>query len=828
MFVFHRIFSNRDYPEDDLRSEMAGWTDSTGEPQREYSPIQDQLAWASLNPFLLWNASKGAAVPFDFALRLHYDLKMEAAIANPRETRSGPEAQGSTTDLSVSGMTCNNCVRHVTEALQSVPGVRTVSTQLETARATVRWNPGKSAQVDALFAALDEAGYKGALEDSDTEAKSKWSPLSGWRFNVYFGSAVTIPVMLLEWVFGVGMETWYKWLSFALVLPLQIFAGARFYAGAWAQLKVGQSNMDTLVSLGSTTAFLYSVWGLIAGWHQHLYFMDAAAILTLVSVGHFLEGKASAQAASSLRALMNLAPETARRLDANGAQQTVPVAQLVAGDTIALKPGDRIPTDGEVIRGSSSVTESMLTGESLPVEKGPNDKVYAGTINENGELHARVTATGEATALARIIEVVQQAQSSRANIQRLGDRVSSIFVPIVVTIALASALWWALAPASANAVHAWLAQFLWKAHFPETALAAAVFHAAAVLIIACPCAMGLATPIAIMAGTNVAARRGILIRDGAALEKSGQITAVLFDKTGTLTEGKVSVAAVEEFNSGARQLSASLAAHSTHPLSKAVAAKADSAAEFADVREVRGSGLMAQLHGEAYRLGSLRWIEAEGVKVAGAADFLGKWSAQGATVIAFARGSELQALFALKDAPKAFAKEIVSRLRDEGKNVFLVTGDHRSTAEAIAAQVGIPLANVHAEVQPEGKVEVIRSLQCSGERVAFAGDGINDAPALEQSDLGIALMNASDVARESADIVLLKADLEAIPEALGLACATLRTIKQNLFWAFFYNALGVPLAALGFLSPIFSAFAMGMSDLIVIGNALRLRTWKLK
>ncbi len=722
-------------------------------------------------------------------------------------------------------MTCNNCVRHVTEALQGVPGVRSVATQLESGSAQVRWKDPKAVNVDALVGALEEAGYQGSIKTS--EGPSAWSPLSGWRFNVYFGTAVTLPLMILEWVFGVGMENWYKWLSFALVLPLQILGGARFYAGAWSQLKIAQSNMDTLVALGSTTAFVYSVWGLLAGWHQHLYFMDAAAILTLVSVGHFLEGKASAQAASSLKQLFKLAPETARKLSAEGKEELVPVADLEIGDVVALKPGDRIPTDAEVIRGASSVTESMLTGESLPIDKRAGDTVYAGTINENGQLQARVTATGEATALAHIIEVVQRAQSSRANIQRLGDRVSSIFVPIVVLIALAAALWWALAPESANAVHTWLKQYLWNVHFPDTPISAAVFHAAAVLIIACPCAMGLATPIAIMAGTNVAARRGILIRDGAALEKSGRITAVVFDKTGTLTEGKVSVAAVEEFQSGSTVIAASLAARSTHPLSKAVAAAEHSRRNLDDVREIRGSGLVGRENGAEYRLGSLRWLREGQIDTRSAGDFESRWSNQGATVIGVSDSQKLIAVYALKDAPKARATEVVQRLTRDGKKVFLLTGDNQSTAKAIAAQVGIAEANVHAEVRPEGKVAVLEKLQSSGERIAFVGDGINDAPALEQADLGIALMNASDVARESADIVLLKADLEAIPEALGLAGATLRTIKQNLFWAFFYNALGVPLAALGFLSPIFSSFAMGMSDLIVIGNALRLRWWKL-
>jgi P-type Cu+ transporter len=753
---------------------------------------------------------------------------MEGAIATHERAHHTQSVQSPTTDLSVSGMTCNNCVRHVTEALQSVPGVRSVVTHLEAGTATVRWKPEVTPKTAPLLEAVEEAGYKATVKSgAATDSRSKWSPLAGWKFNVYFGTAVTLPLVILEWGFGLGLQNWYKWLSFFLVLPLQILGGARFYAGAWSQLKSSQSNMDTLVSLGSTTAFLYSVWGLLAGWNQHLYFMDAAAILTLVSIGHYLEGKASAQAASSLRALLKLAPETARRLTLHGEEKIVPVRELDLDDTIALRPGDRIPTDGEVLRGQSSVTEAMLTGESMPVEKSKGSKVYAGTINENGELHVRVTATGDATALSRIIEIVQQAQASRASIQRLGDRVSSIFVPIVVLIALATALWWALAPGSADAVHAWLSPFLWHGHSPDTSLAAAIYHAAAVLIIACPCAMGLATPIAIMAGTNAAARRGILIRDGAALEKSGQITAVLFDKTGTLTEGKVSVAGIEEFVPGALGLAVALASRSTHPLSKAITSISSDKSAVDDTREIRGSGLIGRVGSQTVRLGSLRWLEKESADLTRIQDFVTHWSNQGATVIALARDRELLAAFALKDAPKPHAAEIVSQLIRAQKKVYLVTGDNRATAEAIAAQVGILPANVRAEVRPEGKVEVIRSLQQSGERVAFAGDGINDAPALEQADLGIALLNASDVARESADIVLLNADLEAIPEALGLARATLRTIKQNLFWAFFYNALGVPLAALGFLSPIFSAFAMGMSDLIVIGNALRLRRWKL-
>ena len=459
----------------------------------------------------------------------------------------------------------------------------------------------------------------------------------------------------------------------------------------------------------------------------------------------------------------------------------------------------------------------------------------------------RVVATGDATALAQIIAVVQRAQSSRASIQKLGDQVSSVFVPIVVVIALATGLWWGLAYEHALALGQNLAPYLWPAHFPATALAAAFIHAAGVLIVACPCAMGLATPAAIMVGTNVAARRGILIRDGAALEKSGRITAVLFDKTGTLTQGKLTVAATEDLRPTTRrthrleEIAAMLARPSNHPVSVAVATvdnRHDSKAQdtpggrgprLQDWQELRGKGVQANLSAassDPCRLGSLNWLRETGVDLQPAAAFVTEWSGQGATILGLAEGIRLIGLLALRDTIKPNADEVIRQLQRQGKSAYLITGDNTLTAVAVAQQVGIPEENVFAEIRPEQKAEIVIRLQRRGERVAFVGDGINDAPALEQADLGIAVSQASDVAREAADIILLKSDIHAIPEALGLAQATLRTIKQNLFWAFFYNAAAIPLAALGFLSPVICALAMGLSDLVVIGNALRLRRWR--
>jgi Cu+-exporting ATPase len=783
---------------------------------------------------------------------------MHAHLEDPPEAAA---AETTVSEFTVTGMNCNNCVQHVTEAIQGVAGVAGTNVRLEEGRATVRWHPGAPRDTDQVVAAIKKAGYNAvAVQETGCHGvPSGGSPMAAWKFTLIFGAALTLPLLLGEWVFGVGMTEWFGWVGFALSAPVMLVCGARFFKGAWQQLKQGRSNMDTLVALGSSTAFGYSTGALLLGWPGHTYFMEAAAIITLVSAGHYMEALVGARAASSLRALMNLAPQTARKLDHNANEIEVTVASLQVGDRVVLKPGDRVPTDGEVIEGSSAVDESMLTGESVPIDKAGGARLYAGTVNLDGRLVLRVTATGESTALAQIIAVVQRAQNSRANIQKLGDAVSSVFVPVVVLIALATGLWWGLAYENALRVGQGIAPYLWPVHFPATALAAAFIHAAAVLIVACPCAMGLATPAAIMAGTNAAAGRGILIRDGVALEKSGRITAVVFDKTGTLTQGRLSVEAIDdprgskERSVELEQIAVALAAPSNHPLSQAVAQFASrrstagsgstseatqgshrrttsaTASEVDAWRELRGRGVEARLpgiSGELFRLGALNWLGECGVDVSPAKRFLNEWSSRGASILGLASDHRLIGLVALRDTVKPQAEEVVGQLKQQGKSTYLITGDNRLTAVAISQQVGIPKENVFAEVRPEQKAEIVKQLQQRGERVAFVGDGINDAPALEQADLGIAVSKASDVAREAADIILLKSDIQAIPEALGLAQATLRTIKQNLFWAFFYNAAAVPLAALGFFSPVVCALAMGLSDLIVIGNALRLRRWK--
>ena len=789
----------------------------------------------------------------------------------------------------VGGMNCNNCARHVTEALQGVSGVRSATVLLEAGRASVRWNAGAEQNVPAVIEAVKKAGY--TAKDIQPGPSAGGEPRhTSWQINLWLGVTVTAALMIGEWVFHLAMTPWFQWLAFVLAGVVQVFAGAKFYRGAWNQLKIGSSNMDALVALGSTTAFGYSAWALLGGVGGHLYFMEAAAIITLISFGHWLEARVSARASGALENLLNLAPQTARLVVADISprhsiemrrltsaateEKEVPVSELQIGDLVALRPGDRVPVDGVVAEGDSAVDEAMLTGESVPVDKKTGGELYAGTVNLNGRLVMRVTATGESTALAHIIAAVQRAQTSRADIQRLGDRVSSVFVPVVVAVAAAAALWWGFMPESARHIHDLLAPFLWPAMTP-TGTATAFIIAAAILIVACPCAMGLATPAAIMASANAAARRGILIRDGVALEKAGKITAVIFDKTGTLTIGKPEVAAFWQSRSRREEaqisshsaakdietphvvsydekiIAAALARNSTHPISQAIASFASEGGvprrhnaeenirdsqssplrDVTDWREIRGAGVEGKAKMEdggwkMVRLGSLRWLKETGADLAAGEKFIAEWSQQGATIVGLAVEQSLGGLFAVKDTVKPGAHAVVEQLHRQNLKTFLVTGDNALTAASIARQASIAAENVAAEVRPEQKAEFVKKLQAQGERVAFVGDGINDAPALEQADLGIAVSRASDLAREAADIILLKSEIEAVPEALGLARATLRTIKQNLFWAFFYNALGVPLAALGFISPILCAAAMGVSDLIVIGNALRLLRWR--
>jgi len=725
----------------------------------------------------------------------------------------------------IRGMTCGNCARHAHEALSKVSGVAGVRVSLESGMAEVSPNPDSAIDTTQLLAAVEEAGYSGAIETPAARPSKSAMPSLDWP--LLAGVALTLPMFLLEWGVGVGAKGWYHWVALALATPVQFWVGRPFYVGAWRQLLRGGANMSTLVSIGSTAAYAASLWVMFSGGGGHVYFMDSAAILTLVSLGHFFEKRTSIRAEGALRGLMALAPEMARVVSPDGGKREVPVGSVALGDMIQLSPGDRVPVDAVVLEGGGTLNEAMLTGESRPVEKGEGDALYAGTVVEDGNLRATVTGVGAETALSRIVQALERAQGSRADIQRLADKVSAVFVPVVVLIAVGTLLLWGLAPDAATRAHDVLAWALWETHSHLDGWAAGVYHAVAVLIIACPCAMGLATPIAIMAGANAAARRGVLVRDGVALEKSGQITTMLFDKTGTLTVGHPSVAEVWQApgSSDADTRGAgALAAPSKHPLSRAIAVWSGAGeARLEQWSEVRGSGLEGRwsISSPTLRLGSVAWIESLGVAPPPkAAEFAAEKAALGMSVVAFASGAELNALFALRDDAKPNAAQVLESLRRSGFKLAMATGDSAATAQAMGLELGFHAGEIHAGVSPEGKLRLIAQLQKRGEKVAFVGDGINDAPALAQADLGVAMLNASDVARDAAGLVLLRPDLEGVAQAMAIARGTLKTIRQNLFWAFFYNALGVPLAALGFFSPIVSAVAMGLSDLLVVGNAL--------
>ena len=769
--------------------------------------------------------------------------------ASPQQIAASlPIQSEKTVELRVDGMTCGNCVRKVTGALTAISGVASASADITTGKTEVVIKIGRAVEVSQLVNAVIAAGF-GAKLIAAAESASKIAPQTPWRWALQLGVPVTAILMVAEWGFGLGMTTAYHWTAFLLALPVQVLVGRSFYRGAWRQARQGDSSMDTLVSLGSSAAFGFSCWGLFAVGHGHLYFMESASILTLVGVGHWIEERLSRNAAHTLRSLLELAPAQARKSTPRG-EELVPIQSLQISDDIVLKPGDRVPVDATITEGNSSIDESMLTGESLPVEKSSGSPLYTGTINQNGRLVARVTATGSSTALAQIIAAVQRAQSSRAQVQRLADRISSVFVPIVIALAVVTALGWYFAFGFLSSIHSHLSEWLGAGHLPSDPLAAAWIGLTAVLIVACPCAMGLATPVALMAGLNAAARQGILIRDALALEKCGRITTVIFDKTGTLTEGKPTVVSQLDLRSPNQGISIlaianALAQPSQHPLSEAISLaqrleasqppksklNSNSPAPFdshlmpTEWREHRGLGIEAiipSISTEPWYLGSLAWMSQKGIDITGLATLTQRDEAADATILALANGPKLVGAFALRDRMKSGASELIRQLRASGLQVRMLTGDLPQAAIAMGARVGLSAEEIQAGVRPEGKADAIRNRQQLGERVAFVGDGLNDGPALAQADLGLAVLKATDVAKEAADIVLLRADLTAIPLALDLSRATLRVIHQNLFWAFFYNAAAIPLAMFGFLSPIVCALAMGFSDVIVVGNALRL------
>ena len=739
------------------------------------------------------------------------DATVDAATLIGAVERAGYSVAREVQDLSIEGMTCASCARRVEKALGRVPGVLAAEVNLATEQARVTRLAGSAAMAE-LLSAVQRAGYHAhAQGDAAAGAPPPWLG-DGWR--VALAAMLSAP-LALPMLGDLAGRHWMLpgWLQLLLATPVQFWLGARFYRAGWAALRAGSGNMDLLVALGTSAAFGLSLVTLLASSEAMpaLYFESAAVVVTLVLLGKWLESRAKRQTTDALRALQALRPDTAR-LRRDGIEREVPLAEVQVGDEVVVRPGERVPVDGLLLEGRSHVDESLLTGESLPVARQPGDRLTGGAVNGEGLLLLRTTAVGAETQLARIVRMVESAQARKAPIQRLVDRVSAVFVPVVVGLALLTAIGW------------------WLAGAP---LATAVLHAVAVLVIACPCALGLATPAAIMVGTGVAARHGILIQDAEALEVAHRIDTVAFDKTGTLTEGRPQLVAAEALDGDRRALlaaSAAIQAGSEHPLAKAVlaAAAAENIATGAasELRAVAGRGMAALVGGRALRLGSGRFMQELAVDTAPLAERAAALQAEGRTVSWLADVTatpRLVGLLAFGDALKAGAAAAVQALHAAGVHSVLVTGDNRGSADAVGRALGI--TRVEAEVLPEHKAEIVATLKQGGHVVAMVGDGINDAPALAAADVGIAMATGTDVAMHAAGVTLMRGDPALIADAIDISRRTYAKIRQNLFWAFAYNVVGIPLAAAGLLNPMIAGAAMAFSSVSVVTNALLLRRW---
>ncbi|CAN7693198.1 heavy metal translocating P-type ATPase [Acidovorax sp. LjRoot118] len=728
-------------------------------------------------------------------------------------------------DLGIGGMTCASCVGRVERALRKVPGVQDASVNLATESARIGMAAPAGSDAAALEAqlrrAVRNAGYEPLAKDQ-ADAAEDLSPWAGF-LPVGVGLALSAPLVLpmLGDLFG---QDWMlpAWLQFALATPVQFILGARFYKAGWHALKALTGNMDLLVALGTSAGWGLSVWLWLtahAGHAPHLYFEASAVVVTLVLLGKWLEARAKRQTTTAIRALHALRPDVVHLLG-KGGEVDVPVAEVLVGDRLVVRPGERIPVDGTVHEGHTQVDESMLTGEPLPVARDVGAPLTGGSINGDGRVVMAVTAVGAETVLAHIIRLVEDAQAAKAPLQRLVDKVSAVFVPVVLAMALATLLGW-----------------LWAGAGMEAAL----IHAVAVLVIACPCALGLATPAAIMAGTGVAAKHGILIKDAQALERAHQVDTVAFDKTGTLTVGQPRLTAFEVVpglvEGAVLAAVAAVQSGSEHPLARAVVRAAQErqlALQAPDaVRAVPGRGTEGEVQGASYLVGSLRWMQELEVDLGSLAGRATDLQAEGATVSAVAertaQGLALRALLAFGDEPKPGAREALAALKARGIRTVMLSGDNRGAAEAMARRLGLDPAagEVMAEVLPGDKAVRVAALQQGGHVVAMVGDGVNDAPALAAADVGMAMGNGTDVAMHAAGITLMRGDPLLVAAALDISHRTVMKIRQNLFWAFAYNVAGIPLAALGYLSPVVAGAAMALSSVSVMANALLLKRWRM-
>jgi len=708
-----------------------------------------------------------------------------------------------TVELSIGGMTCAACSARIERQLNRLPSVEAV-VNLPAERAHIRYDP---AVVDTarLIATIVKTGFTATPSSADTRGEEKARKEAVYRAEVkrfWIALALTLPLIAqMPFMFGAGSNVHAdilpRWLQFALATPVQFWIGWRFYVGGWNAIRGGSGNMDVLVALGTSMAWLYSTVVLFADLHQHVYFEASATVITLVLMGKILEARAKAKTGAAIEALMKMQPSTAH-VERDGQLVEVAVATLIPGDTVVVRPGEAVPVDGEVVTGNSSANEAMLTGESLPVAKTPGDEVFAATINGDGLLRCKATGVGSRTLLAGIIRLVEEAQGSKAPVQRLADKVAAIFVPVVTAIALVTFVGW----------------WLWSDNFTL-----ALVNAVAVLVIACPCALGLATPTAIMVGTGLGAKAGILIRNAQALELAEKINVLAVDKTGTLTEARPIVTEIivgaDGTASEVLRLAASLEQGSTHPLASALVAEAKARGLALDtpqdVTAEPGRGISGSVAGKVLCVGSPEWL---GVPV----------GETPGSQIAVAVDGKVIGSIAVADPLRDSSRAAVAQLQKLGVEVVMLTGDNAATAAEIARQAGV--TRFEANVLPGEKARHVAALKASGKTVGMAGDGINDAPALAAADVSFAMGAGADVAMQAADVTLMRNDLGGVADAISLSRATLRKIRQNLFWAFIYNVLGIPAAALGFLNPVVAGAAMAMSSVSVVSNSLLLKRWK--
>ena len=716
--------------------------------------------------------------------------------------------------FAITGMTCANCSARVEKELKATEGVLEANVNLATEKATVQFDGNLTAE--NLIQRVEAIGYGAILFDEAHKQKieeEKAAYLRKMKRDLILSAVLTAPLMIAMIAMLLGSHAgWVHFLhlplvQLILVTPVQFGVGQRFYRGAYHALKTKAPNMDVLVAMGTSAAFALSVYnGFFNPHNSDLYFESSGMIITLILLGKYLEQKAKTKTSDAIKQLMSLQAKTAMIIVA-GEEKEVPIEEVQVGDILRVRPGEQIPVDGKILKGQTTIDESMLTGESLPVDKQVDDQVFGGTVNTTGSIQFSATQVGSMTVLSRIIRMVEDAQGEKAPIQQIADKISSIFVPTVLGLALLTLLATGLLTGD------------WQQ---------AIVHSVPVLVIACPCALGLATPTAIMVGTGLGAKSGILIKGGGALEKIAHLTTIVLDKTGTITEGKPVVADFEAFDPQALAYLTSLEQHSEHPLAKAIYHYGKDQVEILPVdhfESLTGQGVTGVINGQTYFVGSKRGLNERNISFP--EDRVLALEGEGKTVMFLTDNKKVLAMISVTDQVKASSKAAIAALHQSGIKIKMLTGDNPQTAQYIGGQVGLQASDIVAEVLPEDKAQVVKELQTKGQSVGMVGDGINDAPALALADIGIAMGSGTDIAMETADITLMNSDLLSVEKSIRLSKLTLRKIKQNLFWAFLYNVIGIPFAALGFLNPIIAGGAMAFSSVSVLLNSLSLNQKKL-